>query len=91
MASPKKVNSVKLTATTLSDPDLPLAKFNKADLISLLNTVTSSEVVIYIDGEGTDNGTVNKMIIAGLETNGSPSSSKQLPSTNLPCPPFCSE
>ncbi len=91
MASPKKVNSIRLSATTLSDPDLPVVELNKTDLINFLNTVTSSQVVLFFEGEGSDNGTLNRLVIAELGTDGNPSSSKQFQSASLPCPPYCQE
>lgn len=85
MASPKKVENITLSATTLTDDDLPIVQFDRVGLITFLNSVSSNKVVLFFSGEGSD----NKLVIAGLNAQGKPSSSDQLPSTNLPCPPYC--
>ena len=89
MASPKKVDSISMTATTLSDGNLPITELNRADLKDFLNNVTSSTVAIFFSGEGSDSGSSNKLIIAGLDSNGNPSATEQFASAVLPCPPYC--
>ena len=89
MASPKKINSISLSDTTLDDNVLVFAEFDKSALQSFLNSVTGSAVVAFFSGEGNDNGTENKLVLAALDERGKPSDSVQVLSDAIPCPPFC--
>ncbi len=91
MATPKKVSSISLTSTNLSDSALPITEFDKATLISFLNSVTSSQVTLFFSEESSGSETSNNLIIAGLDTNGNPSATQQLSSASLPCPPYCTK
>lgn len=91
MASPKKVSTIKLTVTTIGDSDLPITELDLSSLKTFLNSVSSSNVAVFYSGDGTGNGSNNKLIIAAIETDGTPSSTVQFASAVLPCPPYCNE
>lgn len=89
MASPKKVDSIKLSATTLNDRDLPIAQFDRVALINWLNGLTDPNVAFFFSGEGSDTGFSNKLTIAASDESGIPRADQQMQSATLPCPPFC--
>ena len=88
MASPKKVNSISLTASNLTDRSVPITEFDRATLLSFLNTVSSTKVAVFFSGEGSDNGFGNRLVIASVDGSGNPTT-QQTASETLPCPPYC--
>ncbi|MCB0520051.1 MAG: hypothetical protein H6577_04200 [Lewinellaceae bacterium] len=86
MATPKKVSSISLSDTTLSDSDLQMVQINGPALASWLTGLATSNVAVFFQKDTA--GDIH-LVMAPIEASGHPSSTVQFSSTVLPCPPYC--
>ncbi len=81
----KVVEKIRFAPSSPDDSSLPIASFDRSELIAWLESFTAPKVSFYFAQE--EDGTV-KVIARATALNGSMEDA-QKSGPNLPCPPYC--